>query len=299
MIRKLSGTTAIITGATSGIGRETAREFAKAGSKVVIAGRRKERLQELQAEIEAAGAQALAVPTDVADQAQVEALIEKAVKQFGRVDVLVNNAGVAIASRFEEMPLEDFGRLMDVNFWGAVYACRATVPQMRKQRGGGVILNVSSIFGKRGMPFETAYCASKFALAGFSEALRAELMSEGIDVCTIYPGAVETEIFDAAANSTGLEVPGFVPKFPAKQMAKLIVQAARFPRPEVVAAFDAQAINLANTFAPALVDFALGWSVPFIEGARRNKRHSDRAGQSDRAGTGSGNLYQPQDEKKK
>lgn len=293
MIRKLSGTTVVITGATSGIGRETAREFAKAGAKVVIAGRRQERLQELVKEIESQGGQALAVPTDVADQAQVEKLMKEAIEQFGRVDVLVNNAGVAIASRFEEMPLEDFRRLMEVNFWGAVYACRTVVPQMRKQGGGGVILNVSSIFGKRGMPFETAYCASKFALAGFSEALRAELMSEAIDVCTIYPGAVETEIFDAAANSTGLEVPGLVPKFPAKQMAKLIVQTARFPQPEVVAAFDAQAINLANTFAPALVDFALGWSVPFIEGMRRSKP------QSDQSATGSGNLYQPQDENKK
>lgn len=291
MIRKLSGTTAVITGATSGIGLETAREFAKSGAKVVVAGRRKERLLELVGEIEAAGGQALAVPTDVAEQAQVEALIAETVERFGRVDVLVNNAGVAIASRFEEMPLEDFRRLMDVNFWGAVYACRAAVPQMRKQRGG-VILNVSSIFGKRGMPFETGYCAGKFALAGFSEALRAELMSENIDVCTIYPGAVETEIFDAAANSTGLEVPGFVPKFPAGQMARLIVQTARFPQAEVVAAFDAQAINIAKTFAPALVDFALGWSVPFIEGMRRGKR------QSDQPTTNSGNLYQPQNEKK-
>ncbi|HEX8999935.1 MAG TPA: SDR family oxidoreductase [Blastocatellia bacterium] len=293
MIRKLSGTTAVITGATSGIGRETAREFAKTGAKVVLAGRRQERLMELAGEIEASGGQALAVRTDVADQAQVEALIEKSVERFGRVDVLVNNAGVAIASGFEAMPLEDFRRLMDVNFWGAVYACRAALPQMRNQRGGGVILNVSSIFGKRGMPFETAYCASKFALAGFSEALRAELMSEGIDVCTIYPGAVETEIFDAAANSTGFEVPGFVPKFPAGQMAKLIVQTARFPQPEVVAAFDAQAINIANTFAPALVDFALGWSVPFIEGMRRGKQKTDQST------TGSGNLYQPQAENKK
>jgi NAD(P)-dependent dehydrogenase (short-subunit alcohol dehydrogenase family) len=293
MIRKLSGTTAVITGATSGIGREAAREFAKTGAKVVLAGRRKERLLELASEIEASGGQALSVQTDVAEQAQVEALIEKCVERFGRVDVLVNNAGVAMASQFEAMSLEDFRRLMDVNFWGAVYACRAAVPQMRKQRGGGVILNVSSIFGKRGMPFETAYCASKFALAGFSEALRAELMSEGIDVCTVYPGAVETEIFDAAANSTGLEVPGFVPKFPASQMAKLIVQTARFPQPEVVAAFDAQAINIANTFAPALVDLALGWSVPFIEGMRRGKS------QKDPSTAGSGNLYQPQDEHKK
>jgi NAD(P)-dependent dehydrogenase (short-subunit alcohol dehydrogenase family) len=289
MIRKLNGTVAVITGATSGIGREAAREFAAAGSKVVVAGRRKERLVELAKEIESKGGQALAVQTDVADQDQVGGLISETVERFGRVDVLVNNAGVAIASRFTEMPLEDFRRLMDVNFWGAVFACRAAVPQMRKQNGGGVILNISSIFGKRGMPFETAYCASKFALAGFSEALRAELMSENIDVCTIYPGAVETEIFDAAANSTGLEMPNYVPKFPARQMARLIVQTARFPQSEVVAAFDAQAINLANTFAPALVDFALGWTVPFIEGMRRAKQNTESKEPS------SGNLYQPQD----
>lgn len=289
MIRKLSGTVAIITGATSGIGRETARAFAAAGSKVVVAGRRQERLNELVKEVESKGGQALAVTTDIADQGQVETLIAATVEKFGRVDILVNNAGVAIASRFTDMPLEDFRRLMDVNFWGAVFASRAVVPQMRKQNGGGVILNVSSIFGKRGMPFETAYCASKFALAGFSEALRAEVMSEGIDVCTIYPGAVETEIFDAAANSTGLEMPNYVPKFPASQMAKLIVQAARFPQPEIIAALDAQAINIANTFAPALVDFALGWSVPFIEGMRRASQKS-----TEPKDTSSGNLYQPQ-----
>ncbi|MEK6301381.1 MAG: SDR family oxidoreductase [Acidobacteriota bacterium] len=265
MIRKLNGTTAVITSATSGIGREPAIEFAKAGASVVIAGRREERLNKLAAEIEAAGSKALAVVTDVADQAQVDHLIESAVERFGRIDSLVNNAGVAVAGRFNEMALEDFRRVMDVNFWGAVYASKAVVERMRKQRGGGVIINVSSIFGKRGVPFETAYCSSKFALAGFSEALRAEVMSDGIDVSTIFPGAVETEIFKSAANQTGFELPSFVPKFPAKAMAKLIVQTARFPRPEVVMALDAQAINLFNTLAPGLMDLALGW--PFY---RRN-----------------------------
>ena len=200
---------------------------------------------------------------------------------------------VKIAAKFADQSLADFKRLMDVNFWGAVYACKAVLPQMKAQ-GGGVIINVSSIFGKRGMPFETAYCASKFALAGFSEALRAELMSEGVDVCTIFPGAVQTEIFDAAANNTGLELPSYVPKFPADQMAKLIVQTARFPQAEVVAAFDAQAINIAKTVAPVLMDLALGWSVPFIEGMRRGKQ---TGGQSDKQ-EGSGNLYKPQDGKK-
>jgi len=284
MIRKLSGTTAVITGATSGIGRATALEFSRAGVSVVVAGRREERLQKLVAEIETAGGQALAVVTDVAVQSQVDHLIENAVERFGRVDTLVNNAGVGFAGRFDQMSLEDFRRLMDVNFWGAVYASRAVVPRMKAQRGGGVIINVSSIFGKRGVPFETAYCASKFALAGFSEALRAELMSDGIDVSTIFPGAVETEIFESAPNQTGMEVPSFVPKFPAKAMARILVQTARFPQPEVVMALDAQAINFFNALAPGLMDLALGWSVPFIEGMRRGADSSKK---------NTGNLYQP------
>ncbi len=284
MIRKLRGTTVVITGATSGIGRATALEFVKAGARVVVAGRRAERLNELVSEIEAKGGAALAVRADVAVQVEVEKLIEQAIERFGRIDTLVNNAGVALAAKFTEQSIADFRQVMEVNFWGAVYACKAVVPQMRHQPGGGVIINVSSILGKRGMPFETAYCASKFALAGFSEALRAEVMSEGIEVSTIFPGAVETEIFEAAANQTGLEMPHFIPKFPATQMARVIVQDARFPQPEVVMALDAMAINFFNRFAPGLMDIALGWSVPFVAGARRAASANPSQGSS-------GNLY--------
>jgi len=283
VIRKLRGTTVVITGATSGIGRETALEFVRAGARVVVAGRREDRLRELVVEIESRGGQAMAVRTDVADGSQVESLIEKTIEGFGRIDTLVNNAGVGMAAKFSDQSLEDFKRVMDVNFWGAVYACKAAVPQMKKQ-GGGVIINVSSIFGKRGMPFETAYCASKFALAGFSESLRVELMSEGIDVSAIFPGAVETEIFEAAANQTGMEIPNAIPKFPAREMAKVIVRDARFPQPEVVMALDAMAINFFNTLAPGLVDLALGWTVPFIEGARRGASQNKNENSS-------GNLY--------
>ena len=283
MIRKIRGTTIVVTGATSGIGREAALEFARAGANVVIAGRREQRLKELALEIESIGQRALSVVTDVADQLQVERLITNAIERFGRIDTLVNNAGVAFAGRFDQMSLEDFRRVLDVNCWGAVYASKAAVARMLGQRGGGVIINVSSILGKRGVPFQTAYCASKFALAGFSEALRTEVMTDGIDVCTIFPGAVETEIFESSANHIGMEVPGFVPKFPANSMAKIIVQTARFPQPEVVMALDAQAINFANKLAPGLIDLALGWTVPLIEGMRRPAP----------AGLNSGNLYQP------
>ena len=286
-IRTIRGQTVVITGATSGIGRETARAFARAGARVVAAGRREERLNELVAEIEGRGGEALAVRTDVADQAQVERLIEQAAERFERVDVLVNNAGVGLVARFEEQPLEDFRRLMEINFWGAVYGCKAVVPLMRAQPTGGVIINVSSILGRRGIPMQTAYCASKFALRGFSEALRVEVMSAGIDVSTIFPGAIESEIWESASNQSGLEAweaASLMPKFPARDLAQIIVQDARFPQPEIVMALDAIAIDFFNRLAPGAVDFALGQSVPFMEGLRDRSQ----AAASDR-----GNLYSP------
>ena len=284
MIRKLRGTTVIVTGATSGIGRETALQFAKAGAQVVVAGRRNERLKTLVKEIEAKAGKAFAVATDVAEASQVEKLVAKAVDHFGAIDTLVNNAGVGLAARFDELSLEDFRRVMEINFWGTVYACKVVVPVMKQQKSGGVIINVSSILGKRGVPYETAYCASKFALAGFSESLRTEVMADKIDVTTIFPGAVETEIFETSANQTGLEIPGFLPKFPARELARIIVQNARVPQPEVVMAMDALAINFFNTIAPGLMDYAMGLGLPFVEAMRKGA-----------AKPGAGNLYQSKD----
>ena len=263
-IRSINDKTAIITGATSGIGLETARALSLAGANVVVAGRRVERLQAFVTETEAAGRAALAVATDVADESQVVALVAAAQERFGSVDFLVNNAGSGISAKFEDVSIEDFRRLMDVNFWGAVYGCRAVLPVMRKQTGGGHIVNVSSILGKRGMPFETAYCATKFALAGFSEALRTEVISQNIDVTTVFPGIVETEFLEASKNTIGMAMPPGMPAFQANQLAAVLIQNARFPQREIVMALDAQFINFFNTVAPGAVDLFLGMAAPFM-----------------------------------
>lgn len=266
--RPVQGTVVLITGATSGIGRETALAFAQAGARLTVSGRRQERLHDLVREIEAGGGEALAVAVDVSDPEQVEWLVKRTLDRYGRIDTLINNAGVGSAAPFIDQSLDDFRRLMEINFWGVVHGCKAAVPSMRRQPNGGLIVNVASILGKRGVPFETAYCASKFAVAGFSEALRTELMSAKIDVTTVFPGLVETEIFATAANLTGLTMPDWLPKMPTRDLARLLVQNARLPQPEIVVGLDAVATNALNTFAPGLVDVVLGQSLPFLEGLR-------------------------------
>src|SRR5919202_2625850 len=182
--RSLQDAVVVITGASSGIGRATALAFAGRGSQVVVAARRDEPLDTLLAECETlAGRSGLAVPTDVAESAQVEALARRAVERFGRIDVWVNNAGVYAAGRFEDTPPDVFRRVLDVNLFGCVHGARAALPHLRQRRG--VLINVASVDSEASYHYFSAYVASKWAVRGFSAALRQELHGEGVDVCTI------------------------------------------------------------------------------------------------------------------
>ncbi|MCY2931457.1 MAG: SDR family NAD(P)-dependent oxidoreductase [Planctomycetota bacterium] len=186
---------AIITGASSGIGRATALAYARKGYAVVLAARRAGALAEVAAACGLAGGTGLPVPTDVTDAAQVNALVARAVEAFGRVDVMVNNAGFGVHALVHQISDEQMRRAMAVNFYGVLYGCRAVVPVMQAARRGH-IFNVSSVIGKRGSPYNGAYCAAKFAVSGLTESLRVEMIDWHIRVTLVCPGMTATEFFD-------------------------------------------------------------------------------------------------------
>lgn len=187
---------AIITGASSGIGRATALALAREGYAVVLASRRADVLADLAERCRGLGARALDVVTDVARQEQVEALVVACVKRFGRVDVMVNNAGYGVHSRVHETTADQMRRIFDTNYFGVFFGCRAVAPVMIAQ-GAGHIFNVSSVIGKRGTPFNGAYCATKFAVRGLSDAMRVEMLDYNVHVTTVCPGTTDTPFFDS------------------------------------------------------------------------------------------------------
>jgi NADP-dependent 3-hydroxy acid dehydrogenase YdfG len=187
------GKVVVITGASSGLGEAAARLLAAQGARLVLAARRAERLQSLTKAATADGGQALAVTTDVADRGQVQALVDGAVKAFGRVDVMLNNAGVMPQSLLERLKVDEWDRMIDVNIKGVLYGIAAALPVMKAQSSGHFI-NVSSVAGHRVGPGSTVYAATKFAVRALSEGLRQEVKPYNIRTTVISPGAVATEL---------------------------------------------------------------------------------------------------------
>lgn len=197
---KLKDKVAVITGASSGIGEATAELLAKQGAKVVLAARRKDRLEELKKKIEADGGTALVVETDVTDRKDLEKLASETKSSFGNIDILVNNAGLMPLSLMDKLHEDEWDKMVDVNIKGVLNAYAAFFPQM-KEKGSGHIVNVSSVAGKRLFPGGAVYCATKFAVRALSEGLRQELAPEyNIKVTSIEPGAVETELLDTITD---------------------------------------------------------------------------------------------------
>jgi short-subunit dehydrogenase len=184
----------IVTGASSGIGAQLARDLAARGMRVALLARRADRLRDLAGAIAGAGGEALAVPCDIAERGAVEAAVRRVIDRYGAVDLLINNAGYGRHVLFKDHDVADIERMMRTNYLGTVYATKAVLPAMRARRRGWIV-NVSSVAGKLGQPDEAAYSASKFAVAGLSEGLAYELAPLGIHVMIVYPALVRTEMF--------------------------------------------------------------------------------------------------------
>jgi short-subunit dehydrogenase len=273
----------VVTGASSGIGRAAAIEFARQGASVVLAARREEVLREVAEQCESNGGKALVVPTDVSDQRQVDHLAEQARQRMGRIDVWVNNAAVALFGRFDEVSMDIFRRVIETNFFGYVYGARAAMPIFREQ-GSGTLINVSSVVGTIGQPYTSAYVSSKWAIRGLSESLRMELSldeAKDIHVCTVLPGSIDTPLFHNAGNFTGRAVQAMPPVYSAQTVAETIVQLATHPKREVPVGSVPRMLGIQHAIARGLTE-------------EMTARGVDRSHFQDRpADPTRGNLFEP------
>lgn len=256
----LSNKVAIVTGASSGVGREVALALARKGVKLVLASRSAAALEELAMEIHSDGGNALVVPTDVTHQEQVNHLIEETVRCFGRVDLLISNAGQYIRSPIARITPGLIDQSMSVNFYSAVYAILAVLPVMQKQRAGHIVL-VLTMDVKTPMVLDAPYAAAKSALSGFGEVLRQELYGSGIHVTEVYPGRIDTPMI------SDLRFSSVSPKMAPAFVARAILSAIEKRKKRVILPFQANLLILINLLSPSLADklardFHLqGWTI--------------------------------------
>jgi short-subunit dehydrogenase len=242
----------IITGGGRGIGRTIALEFAAEGATCVIAGRRMDALHTTAGEVRKAGGRAEVVSCDVMQDQDLQHLAGWTSGVLGRIDVLVNNAGVVTGGRIDEMEKEDIGRMVGVNVWAPLRLTQLVVPHMRA-RGSGAIVNISSMAGRVGVPYYAAYCASKYAMRGFSESLRRELRPDGIHVMAVYPGGTATDMMENVEfERFGMGVAT------AEQVARATMNGLRWRMPEVFIGIGESIAAHVNDLMPWGVDFGVG-----------------------------------------
>ena len=282
MPRPIAQQVVVVTGASSGIGRETARMLGRRGASVVLVARDEASLREAAAEVEAAGGQALVAAADVSDAAQVQQAADRAEARYGRIDAWVNNAGVAAYGTVEQTTVEEMRRVVEVDLLGTIHGTKAALPHLRQS--GGTLINVTSVAGRLPVPLLAAYSAAKHGAMGFSDALRMELEHDkaGVTVTTILPYGINTPFFNHARSRLGVLPRPTPPAYPPSAVAEAIVWAAEHPTREIVVGGAGKGALLMRRLSPALVD-----KVMILGGL------AFRMQKSNRPDDGVDNLYAP------
>lgn len=260
-MKNLFGKTAVVTGAASGIGRELALGLAREGCRLALADIDLDGLKETERLVGAERGQAMIRRTDVTSREEVYSFAEQVIERYGRVDILINNAGVVFTSTIEDLAYEDFERVMNINFWGAVYGTKAFLGHLKKQDASNIV-NISSVYGLWGLPTQSAYNSSKFALRGFTEALMQELKGSRAHASCVYPGGVKTNIVKNSRSRVQDDNPEekdrFVKKFNStalttpEKAARKIIAGIRNNRKRILIGPDAFFFDISQRMFPTL-----------------------------------------------
>ncbi len=266
----------VITGASQGIGRETALLFGRRGASVVAAARNEEALHTLVEEIERSGGHAEAVVTDVADFGAVERLADRAIAQFGRIDTWINDAGVSVYAPVTELEPDEIDRVVQVNLLGVMYGSRVAAERML-HRGQGAIINVGSALSERAVPLQSVYVATKHGVAGFTEALRLELAdsSPGIDVVLILPSSINTPLFNSARSKLGVMPMPVPPVYEPRAVAEAIAHAAEHGGREIVVGGWGKLLIVGQQLSASLLDRYMAQGDRMVK-AQETDRPDDR-----------------------
>ncbi|PYP92790.1 MAG: short chain dehydrogenase [Candidatus Angelobacter sp. Gp1-AA117] len=272
----------VITGASSGFGKGVAEKFTRSGAHVVLAARRKNVLEKLAKSCARRGVGVLAVETDVSHRPDVERLEEEALRAFGRIDVWINNAGVATYGRFDEIPIAEHEQVIRTNLLGCLYGSHIALKQFRLQ-GHGTLINVGSFAGVQAAPYFASYCASKFGVRGLDMSLRQELEANherNVHVCTVMPTSMDTPFFQHAANHTGKPVAPIPPVYDPQEVIDAIYEVALNPKDEVIVGSRGKVGRAVRRVAPRLMEHQMA--------TRSHKAYMEREGTAPET---SGNLF--------
>lgn len=257
-LKPISQQIVAVVGASSGIGRLTALEFAAKGAKVVVSARSQQGLETLVKEIQSQGGEAVAVVADVKNFEQVKAIADKAIEQYGRLDTWVHAAATGILAPFEKITPEEFQQVIDVNLMGQVHGAMAALPHLKRE-GRGALIHISSMEGRRALPLQSPYCAAKHGVEGFLESLRVELQHEGIpiSVTSIKPAVINTPFYNKVQTKLGVKPTGIPPYYEPSLVADAILYVAEHPTRDFIVGDVGKVLDVLQRLSPELVDSIL------------------------------------------